>query len=89
VTWMAVKIRTVGGLTRATPENQQETVKQRDPQRPYASHLAQSEMKRWSTPHGDVGIQFQMEETGPSEIPCRVSNERLAPWESDLPSKSG
>ncbi len=26
------------GMTRATPENQQET--ERDPQRPYASHLA-------------------------------------------------
>lgn len=80
-TWMAVTIRMVGGLTRATPENQQETVKQRDPQRPYASHL-HPEMKRWSGPCGDVGRAAEMTApccsseqlvTGSSEIPCRVS----------------
>ncbi len=36
-------------------------------------------MKRWSMPHGDVGAAHSgvryLEETGPSEIPCRVDKE--------------
>jgi hypothetical protein len=83
-------------LTRATPENQQETVLW-DPQRPYASHLVcKCEMKRWSDPHGDVGrpvtagplsVGDANYEESPSnsisEIPCRVSSD-LHEWRNDL-----
>jgi LAGLIDADG endonuclease len=66
-------------MTRTTPENPQETARAgsseaiRQPSRTY-------EMKRWSTPHGDVGVPVRfMLRTGRSEIPCRV--ERNLPLE--------
>ncbi len=78
------------GVTRATPENQQERPKViRNPQRPYASHLALlGEMKRWSGPCGDVGrsaemtdppvehraLDWSISNSFQSEIPCRVDD---------------
>jgi hypothetical protein len=81
-----------GGMTRATPENQQETETGilRD-HTPAISHSC--EMKRWSGPCGDVGRPAEM--TGPSPerrhqaIGNRfqrnsLSGRRTAPGESDL-----
>ena len=79
-----------GGMTRATPENQQETARTvgsseaiRQPSR------TSCEMKRWSDPYGDVGRPLTSDPliveptpttkshkaTAISEIPCRVSND--------------
>jgi hypothetical protein len=73
----------VCGMTRATPENQQETVN-RDPQRPYASHLASKrdeEMVRTLRRRREAGRNDRSANHAwlvgnrPSEIPCRVSND--------------
>jgi hypothetical protein len=78
-------------LTRATPENQQETVL-RDPQRPYASHLASrrdEEMVRTLRRRRETGRNDRSANpewlvgNRPSEIPCRVSND--LPHEGVIP----
>ncbi len=88
----------VSGLTRATPENQQERLDSR----PESSETIRQpsfdaqKRKRWSGPYGDVGRPTEM--IGPprgsrapqwlssnrsSEIPCRVSSD-LHEWRNDL-----
>ncbi len=58
------------GLTRATPENQQET--ERDPQRPYASHLDPRDEEMVHALRRRRECPEELEDTGSSEIPCRV-----------------
>ena len=66
----------VGGLTRATPENQQERLDNRPESseaiRQPSRYLRDEEMVHASRRRGGSPVTKR---TGPSEIPCRVDNE--------------